>query len=876
MHRAMIFRCGLLLLLLCHVGQASFGASINVTLPTLIDSDGDGLDDETEALLGTNPAKADSDGDDWDDLAEVVLGTDPSDPADFPHDTLPGELPFVPGDPSLRLKVQELLNLRLARSTPDQTAPKATGPEYSLSYYYPKDSPTDLAVELRHADLKAGSYLLLWRHHVGWNPLGLEQRYVVKIQDTDGRIIREWHTPAPVDLSWNHVGLPFLLKPAEEGRALTLSVTPADGGHLDYALADFGIVPAGIEADVDRDGVISPNERPSSDRPLRHWINDDDDQGECQERSDVPGRPANETDFAQPGIDGLRDLVDFIPLNLDLARVVTLLRPSAGFRYFVVHPDQAVHLVLTGLSPANAGQIHREASVACFGENLDRPVSNGSVLRPDEDGRIEIPANFMARIESKGHGVVLLEGGQESRRPLLLEVRQDERAVATFELPLSLGRVESMYRHVNLCRTAYEYSGRPAPIKKPGRPTQTDDPTGLPDGETNDRWVVMLHGYNVSGDAARGWHAESFKRLRALGSNARFVGITWNGDTGLDYHKAVYQAFQSGDAVPGALTFADPSRTLLVAHSLGNVVACQAIQAGFTPAHCFMLNAALPIEAIAGEVGSPDQAKEMTELLWRPYPRRLFMSDWYRSHPLLDQRRTYTWTNAFSRVRRLGSVSNCYSAGEDVTNCPKGMVSASVLATLWSGRAVDYGVWKTQELLKGVGWSRSIGAIAMERPEAGWGFNPAWRGRFIPNAASKAAGGYYEKLPPELASALTAEQLSKAPFFTPLKESWLHEARPARLSPLLDSPHIRYDLLARAVPAMSYAAGASPIPSSGPATQLRNFDLEASGRTPGRWPSEGHTTPVTSGRWLHSDFKNAALPFVHPLFAKMIESASLR
>ena len=75
---------------------------------------------------------------------------------------------------------------------------------------------------------------------------------------------------------------------------------------------------------------------------------------------------------------------------------------------------------------------------------------------------------------------------------------------------------------------------------------------------------------------------------------------------------------------------------------------------------------------------------------------------------------------------------------------------------------------------------------------------------------------------------------------------------------------------------MSYAAGASPIPSSGPATQLRNFDLEASGRTPGRWPSEGHTTPVTSGRWLHSDFKNVALPFVHPLFAKMIESASLR
>ena len=42
-------------------------------------------------------------------------------------------------------------------------------------------------------------------------------------------------------------------------------------------------------------------------------------------------------------------------------------------------------------------------------------------------------------------------------------------------------------------------------------------------------------------------------------------------------------------------------RTTLVAHSLGNIVACQGVQAGFTPAHFYLLNAALPLEAIAGE-----------------------------------------------------------------------------------------------------------------------------------------------------------------------------------------------------------------------------------------------------------------------------------
>jgi hypothetical protein len=698
----------------------------------------------------------------------------------------------------------------------------------------------------------------------------------VKIQDEEGHVLREWDTPTAVDTAWRFIGLPFSLNPTEEGHLLTLSVTPEDEGQLNYALADFVAVPAGIEADINRDGIIGKGEKPTEERPLRHWINDDDDQGECQERADLPGRPVGQADFSQPGIDGLRDLVDFLPLNLDLAQVINLLRPSDGFRYFINHPDQAVQLVLTSLSPESAGSIHRDPTLRCFGDKLAGPPSEAKVFAPDQAGRIELPETFLTRIASKGHGVIMLEGVRGSRRPLQLEIRHDDRSIATIALPMAIMPVETMYRHVNLCQAAFEYSGRPAAIKKPGRRTQTDEPAGLPDAETNGRWVVLIHGYNVPGEGARGWHAETFKRLRVLGSNARFVGVTWNGDTGLDYHKAVYQAFQTGDAIPGALGFLDPGRTLLVAHSLGNVVACQAVQKGLTPAHFFMLNAALPIEAISGEVGISDQAKEMTEALWRAYPRRLFASDWYRSHPLTDQRRTYAWTNAFARARLIGGLTNSYSAGEDVTNCPREMTSASVLTTLWSGRAVDYGVWKTQELLKGVGWSRSLGAIAMERSEAGWGFNPAWRGRFVPNPASKAAGGYYEKLPPELASALTADQLRKDPFFAPLKESWLHEARPARLSPLLDSPHIRYDLLARAIPAMSYAAGASPIPSSGPLSKLRNFDLEAHGRTPGRWPSEGHAAAVTAGRWLHSDFKNVALPFVSPLFAKMIEEAALR
>jgi len=854
---------------------AAFRATETTFLSIGLDADEDGLDDELEEQLGTNPLSADTDGDGWDDLAELVNGTDPCDPKDFPSSVVTeGGFGTPSGNPNLRLKVAELLSTR--RRVTEQTRPtSSSGASFSLRYYYIPGYLPDLAVEVQRSDLKAGSFLLMWKHQVRWNPLELTQGYIVTIRREDGSTIAEWTTPVPVEDEATYVGLPFMLKTSDEGQLITLSLTPESGNHLEYSVADFIAVPAGIEADVNRDGIIVDNERPAEGQPLRHWLNDDDDQGECQERADLPALPVAKSDYAQPGIDGMRDLVDFMPVNLNLHKVAKLMRTDAGFRYFISNEDQAIQVALTGLVPAAAGAIHRNPSLAAFGLSGDSPLSTISVLAPDAHGRIELPEPFINRISERGNGIILLEGARLTSRPLRIEIEYNDRLVAVIEQPLSIVPVESMYRHVNLCQASFEYSGQPAPIKEPGRPNATGEPAGLPDDESISRWVVMVHGYNVSGTAARGWHAETFKRLYVLGSNARFVGVTWNGDTGLDYHKAVFQAFQAGDEIPRALGFVDQSRTLLIGHSLGNVVASQAVQAGFTPARYFMLNAALPVEAIVGDVGLAEQGAEMTEILWRPYARRLFASDWAKLPPVGDRRRTYSWSNAFSRVRSLNIATNCYSPGEDVTNCPADMTSASVLATFWSGQAIDYGVWKTQELLKGVGWNRSLGALAMERSQGGWGFNPAWRGPYVPNGPFKGSGGRYGLLQPSIAARIPATQLLKDPFFDPFNEGWLHRRNLPVTSPLLRSPHVRYDLLARAIPAMTFAAGASPLP--GVVSQgTENFDLEALGRATGHWPTEGHSGKLQAGRWLHSDFKNVALPLVQPLFTKMITESSLR
>ena len=873
----MLIRISLLLILSTCLCTGAFRATSNVFISIEVDTDEDGLDDEMELLLGTNPDDSDTDGDGWDDLTEIIQGTDPCDSHVSPKGFTTDGSAALPANPALRLKVQELLAARRQRGVTSAPVAHQETATFSLRYFYQGENLPNLAAEVIRSDLKAGSFLLIWRHHVRWNPLEIEQRYTVSVRTDDGRTLAEWKTPVPVDTEWRYVGLPFSLQPADEGRLLTLSLIPEGDGQLEYSLADFIAKPAGLEADVDRDGAIGDNERSASGKPIRHWINDDDDQGEYQKRSDVPGRPSGQADFAQAGIDGMSDLVDFLPINLNLSHLTGLLRPSDGFRYYVTHSERAIKVALTSLSPSKVGAIHRDINLKVFGPRLNGEVTSAEILEPDTEGRIEIPSSFIDRITAYGHGVILMEGAKASRKPLQLEIRKSDKTVATIEQPMAIVPIETMYRHVNLTRVPCDYSGRPAAVKKVARPQQIGEPTGLPDIETNGRWAVLIHGYNVPADGARGWHAETFKRLHVLGSRARFVGVTWNGDTGLDYHKAVYHAFQTGDEVPKALGFLDASRTLLIGHSLGNIVASQAVQAGFTPAHYFLLNAALPIEALAGRDNAQQQAVEMTEEYWRPYGRKLYATDWAKLFAPGDFRRTITWEDCFSRVRSLGIATNFYSLGEDVTNSPSSMVSASVLATLWSGRAIDYGAWKTQELLKGVGWSRSIAAVAMERTQGGWGFNPAWRGRYVPSGPTKSTGGYYERMDPITAGRIMSAQLTQDPFFRPLYEGCLRGPRLLAPSPILDCSNMRYDLLARAIPAITFAAGAAPVPPTDDGSQVENFDLETLGRTdPKQWPNEGHGATRLAGRWLHSDFKNVALPYVTPFYAQMIKSAALR
>lgn len=889
----------------------------NPNVPTKTDSDGDGLDDETEKRLGlnpseasdgladadgdgltfaeewragTNPAKADTDGDGIGDLEEILRGTNPTDPNDPVHrgTTTPSAKP-APRTPTNLLRNGDLNQAihHTFRFTVNYLGPRQIDlvPGYLVPDWAPAfgklievwrnatsqfielcATPDDFGIKQELVNPAPGGYVLGWRHAGRPASHGGSNTFWVRVARKDGYVILSKKVVATPDV-WTRGTAAFQLTAADRLAGVIVSFVPADTSPAGVMLDDIILVKGGMEVDYNRDGTIATGEMPPRGLPQRHWINDDQDEGDCEgDDTDTPGNTSSRANWQANGINGQRDLVDYFAVNLAIAEVVRLLPPAEGYRYALRQADRAVNFAYTSLRPAEARLHHEMPGLHRFrGESGEgtQDALHAWVHRLSDTGEMPIDEAWLSRIEQVGHGLILVEGARETKNPLQVVVTKGGVETLVISLPLDIGPVESMYRAVDLTGVCRDYDGHLVVPPVAARPTAIAIPKGLPDAEMSDRWLVFLHGYNVDAQRARGWQAEVFKRLHAMGSRARFVGVTWYGNTGLrvggtslDYHAAVFNALQTGDQLKSALGFLDPAKTTVMAHSLGNMVACQAIQkTGLTPRRYLMLNAAVPTEAFASV--PPDEAGHMVEKAWRgqggTYAPAFFASNWYDRFPEGDPRSKLKWANLFERMRTGGFAINCYSEGDDIVRCPTGIDGISIVQQV---REDGFAAWKSQELLKGLRWSESISSWGMARDQAGWS-----RKRFGP--AEQADPAYNPCFREFLEPGLTSRDVNTA-------------------RALLNQPRVVYDLYARALPALSYGAGARRIAGfndgrnndSKKADDVTNYDFEAEGRYGDKapfWPTFNHGNQADpkdprKKRWLHSDFRNAALPFVSPAF----------
>jgi len=884
----------------------------------LSDEDGDGLPLAQEVQASTDPTKADTDGDGYSDREELLAETDPLNPASHPSPRAPSAIPAGQRTVQLTRQALNLLKngdfsapLKLARSAAAgngyfggafkwdyQAAGAVTGwSAYKGTYIESWSSQGNQFIELdaskghygikqRLYTLRSGGYLLHWRQCGRGSAQAGKNAYWATVTDSAGKELARLDVASTPATAWSVATLAFSLTEEQAAAGITVNFVPVLNSTFGCLIDDVSLVSAMLEVDADRDGIISAGETPAVGKPWRLWINDDADAGDYQENgADVPEQPmrwytddgddtishapsytTHYNNFAEKGIQGQRDLVDFFPLNLAIAEVLRLLPTTDGYRYRLRQPEFAVNIALTSLTPTEVRKIHTTPNLMAFGLDLASGVNKAEVLNLDKDGSLELPEAWLARIEKVGHGVILLEGRGASPSPLELQVTKGGKVVTSIPLKIAVDNVTNMFRHIDLTRICTDTTGREV-LAPPGnaRPTNTGSPVGLPDEESSDKWIVFIHGYNVDCDRGKGWQAETFKRLYALGSKARFVGVTWYGDTGFDYHKAVFHAFQTGDALVPELGFLDIGKTTIMAHSLGNMVASHALQESkLIPQRYLMVNCAVAAEAYG--YNDANQAQEMTEESWLGYNPRLFASNWCNlPFPAGDRRSDITWAYRFLSITQGRYAINCYSGGDEVVKCPDTLKNAGLWEDIYRW---GEGAWKTQELLKG---NSSLPALTVANRQGGWGFNSSWDTNNF-----WAWPPLRQTMSPEdTLKYVTNDQLIVRPFFRPFLESSLHYGVGMlhHTEWALDRQNTWYDLLARGIPASTYAAGGIYLPTIKASDEpIVNYNLEERGRT-GAWPEEGHTSKYTKSRWLHSDFKNVALPYVHPFFSYVIEQS---
>lgn len=853
----------------------------------LSDTDGDGLTLYQEVKLGTNPFDPDTDADGVNDFDEMIAGHDPLNPR-RPADELHRAEPIEKLSYSVTLPVDYIkngsfdspLNFTQAgvETDEDQTIltkkfssiPGWTGVQGNLEVYRQGNNQfikIDEGILQKLNVNGAGSYVLTWKMRAlnggdyratCTGALAYTSRF--KILNSRFDMVTQGNP-------WKQCWLSFHATAADVREGIWIYLGIAEGEYINCCIDDLRLVRAGINIDANRDGSIDDGETMAEWGPFFFWINNDQDREESA-GDDVPVTDPFAADCNNQVIDSTRDLVDFFPVSLNIGELIRLFPPDGQTRYTISQQDNALNFVLTSLRPCKAGEPNQTKGIKNCGNKLNQPLEKANVVRMT--GEIDLPIPFLESLMNQGRSVLLFEVNKKSYAPLIFTIRRGNEVLIQLEQFLYLSEVEKMYRHLNLRSAARSYEEEPIkdwPING-GIPTDLDPPWGLPDRLSPRKYFIFVHGFNVSAQQARGWNAEMFKRFYVSGSQAKFIGVSWNGDTSPDYHEAVFRAFQVGEALPAQLPYPiNDSPITIAGHSLGNVVAANAIQrGGLNPLAYLAINAAVPAEAYITQREQRNEEVQMTEWNWRKYEPRLYASQWHKLFAPTDARSQLTWKNQFSKAASV--LKNYYSPGDEVVAAADEINRTGVTHFIsMYGFNFSRGAWKYQEIIKGTTPSSSLAGFLISRPQAGWEFSNDWF--YTINTGKEKYPRTYTH---DEARQIHSENLKSKPFFWKFRETDLHHANAAVASAKAEEKKVVYDLLARGIPSGSYTLAIVSLPFSG----IENFNCEMTGRKLDQWPQDTNHEGYKAGRWLHSDIKNVALPVIRQTYDSMITRGQLK
>ncbi|MBQ3342360.1 MAG: alpha/beta hydrolase, partial [Kiritimatiellae bacterium] len=655
--------------------------------------------------------------------------------------------------------------------------------------------------------------------------------------------------------------VPVLVTSSAPGTVrLVLRYWTADGGAFveDSAVQRITSLNPALLADADGDWSLGEGDVAAQleGRMFRFWTNEDIHKGDyVGQSSDLA---PNASDYV---VNGRLDLMNLFPVKLDLKPFVDAWGQSVTF---ILWSPESGSLRFCGLDaqPDEAWSYQTNDVYTTTGD----PVYAADLIPVSGDGEEIDPGDYLGL--GNAPGVLAFEAASEVLRPdaLMLLVTDGDDVLFSYGLPLAVFSVDRMYRW----RGLRQVCGGSSSI-----PDRTGEPWHMTDADAADVDVFFLHGFNVSESDARNWSRQVFKRLWLSGSRARFHGFSWYGDynligstfNGLHYHQDVYHALKTASAFKSHVEAAQPdsSKRVIMAHSLGNMVAAEALRQGLAVGKYFMFNAAVASEAIDGTLQAASTSDEgylkYVPSDWHGYTNMCWAANWHRwfQGDATDARGRMGWPDYFSdALTNAVTVCNYYSSGDEIfeempstPSALSGVLHWPTFQSSWpfvdlsSMFTPSVNAWQKQEVLKGV--DAVAGTLA-----GGWGFHvfqdgtqpdPSWRTYSEQEACLMVEDGSI------VTNAVFARNATAM-----FNSSATQDAQ--------------WETLAKYVPAVSGAVGKRSIFAVYGRDIDMNLDSEQGVERLNGW---GRNNPQYGASWLHSDMKNMAYWYVFPLYRHLKE-----
>ena len=376
------------------------------------------------------------------------------------------------------------------------------------------------------------------------------------------------------------------------------------------------LIPADLAVDANRDGYIKfagnvrdtnlttiPLDRTGEAEPFRFWVNDDHDAHNEAGGEEVV--PALFSDCQDDEMNSVRDMEDFARLRLHIGGLCKLVSEGkllVGLRWTNVTGTNAPSIKVFQHVETNGGTAYLTNMTAAEQQRLD---DSGTAIREalkNKDNQhqsvntggtfIFNPGFFSDLSETNSTKNLLFEGCTEGKGELVITLHNTNGT--------EIGEGPGVWLDIMDIRKMYQSS------------TNNMFAGALP--SESQQTLAFVHGWNMSLEGSRNYAETMFKRLWHRGFKGRFAYFRWNtdwssswqwlpvGGSAIDAHLAEYnnsefEAWTQG--APALKTFVEQelpaNHTInIAAHSMGNIVASEALRLGMAVNNYALMQAAVP------------------------------------------------------------------------------------------------------------------------------------------------------------------------------------------------------------------------------------------------------------------------------------------